>query len=238
MAGLLLGAVPYFMVPFGIADLLHGVQPVAHYSHLEAVTAKVWAAVTTDTHASRVDLSVFYIRSLLAAGLSFFLLFSLLRCRRKWKNRPLSPPGEVPAGDVREPKPELGFWKRFNLFFAKRLEPLSPYVYGIFILTASVAVAVQAVSLPVNFGILLKPNVYPEVKVEAVHLLPDDCDKKKATKIWFLRGSDKRVLFYVGYYPSGAVGPRYAMTSILKEHIDRVEITGHSFVIQASKFIK
>jgi hypothetical protein len=100
-------------------------------------------------------------------------------------------------------------------------------------------VAVQIITIPANYGILIKSNNYPEVKVvlngeatsRGLELLENQ-DLEKEYKVWLLRENKDEWLLYAVFGEKNKDDLVYKLLTIRKNLVDKMEIFDNSFIFK------
>ncbi|MCP4217009.1 MAG: hypothetical protein GY765_20345 [bacterium] len=228
---LMLFAIPRLTSPFVFSDFLlqQAETGLEKYSFF-ARELRTW--VLNDNETNKQKLICFYVSLILSTSLSAAMLWSMIK---QWKK-----------GIFHEHEPALensssGSWQtRVKSCFHR-------YCFGLLIVLMGVIVAVQTFAIPINYGILLKSNYYPEVKVEVktetvkksgseivepVTGLLENNDPAREYKLWLLRENSGEMLFYAVYYEKGASDDVYKLQAVKRDAIRKIEIVNNSFIFK------
>lgn len=229
-AGLLFVAVPVFTSPFAFSDfLLNDAKPAGQGDFLlkgfHVFTSELWTWIRNGGVVNRQKLALFYVLSICSAGVSAVMLYSMVKRWKGWK--PVAP--EPPAVEG-VPRP-----RSLSARVLTAVPGLPRFLFGILIVLVVFVVVVQVVSIPVNYGILIKSNDYPVVSVlmtkEGGELVEGRAPGSEC-KLWLLRESSGELLLCAAYIPVGKNDFRYKLFAVKKERVEKIEVSAKEFIFE------
>jgi len=228
---LLFVAIPVFTSPFGFRDLLltdAQAEPGFLFKHLKPVTSELRTWIVNGGLVNRQKLVFFYVLSIFSAVVSVVMLYSMARRWKRWKRVETEPRSVDNTESVSWPR-------SLAARLLKRVPGLPRYGFGLLAVLAMVAAAVQVVSIPVNYGILVKSNDYPVVEV-AVQKQGFELVENRAPgtecKLWLLREDEDEILLYAAFYPKGSETQAYKLLTLKKGLVEKIEISGNGFIFE------
>jgi hypothetical protein len=203
----------WFASPLYIENLLppNAAQKIGNYQNsLEKQAAEMitWIKNEDDAGINKKKLYDFYASSIFTFSLSITIMYSLIRRRKKWKPEPV-------------PKPQKGSSiLPLLMFYIKRFKTQG---FHIIIILLAIALTVQLVLIPINYGCLIKSNHYPRVNI----ILSSDTEQDNRylnSSLWLVRENEDNVLIYGSLPIPGKRLPEYKLFTLKKEAIKSIEI--------------
>lgn len=228
-------AIPLFTSTFTFSHLLLPAagsviqqEPAAHdFLGDRQKELKTW--IVNDSPANKHRLAVFYVLLLFSTLTSAVMLHSMIRQRQRWKGRETEM-AEEPESDP----PPASFEKNRLTTLLTYLPRLGRHGFGLLIILMAIVVVVQAITIPLNYGILIQSNYYPEVEVTVTSgsqlPLPGPADGD--AKMWLLRENQQELLLYGVFAKNESGEPGRRLFVLKKNLVQRLDISGHGFVFQ------
>ncbi|NIM18387.1 MAG: hypothetical protein GTO45_40925 [Candidatus Aminicenantes bacterium] len=217
--------IPIFTSTFAFENLLlpkSQSEPDFYYSQFKTITAEMWTWILNESEVNKLNLTARYVLLILSSIISVFILYSLVRQWKRWKKKPgPSKPGTGPG--------------RFKplIRLLEHLSALPKIAFALLIVLTVIIVAVQIVTIPINYGILIKSNLYPEVKVEVQGTeLLENHDPGKESKVWLLKEGVHDLLVYAVFFQKDRDDPVYKLFTLKKNLVKKIEILDNSFVFK------
>jgi hypothetical protein len=220
--------IPIFTAPFGFKNfLLPDSAPGFYFKHFASITSELRTWILNDSIVNRQKLACFYGMLIFSTVISALMLYSMIR---RWKRLNTGKAQPVVSHNNKD-----SGHKVIYAWFAGFLQAFPRYFFGLVIIAMMLVVVVQTVSIPVNYGILLKSNHYPEVKVEmlepGVEFL-DARDTAKECKLWLLRENREELLLYAVFYQINSEDPVYKLLTLKRNLVKKIEISDNSFIFK------
>ncbi len=237
----LLYAVRHFTSPFIFTDfLLPGGDAMSGFNVSRAISElETW--IQNENPKNTRKLALFYSDLLFGASFSALLLWSMVQ---RWRR--LSPPASAPPSN----DGKAGLRKRLKGLYARLAPHLARYCHGFLLGLLAMITVVLILSVPMDYGILLKSNRFPEVKIhlkkekvkdettgKVVERARDLLDGEVAAEgrtVWLIRENDSRAMLYVQYYRKGAEENESRLFKIKKEIIEKTEVLKNSSIFQVN----
>lgn len=221
-------AIPVFTSPFGFRDLLMTdarAETGFLFKHFNYITSELRTWIVNGGLVNRQKLVFFYVLSISSAVVSVVMLYSMVRRWKRWKRV-----------ERESPAAESVFWLRYLVErLLKRVPGLPRYGFGLLVILVMVAAVVQVVSIPVNYGMLVKSNDYPVVNVtvqkEGFELVENRAPGTEC-KLLLLREDEDEILLYAAFYPKGSETQKYKLLTLKKGLVEKIEISGNGFIFE------
>ena len=224
----LLAAIPLFTSPFAFKDFLltdAEAGPGFLFKHFNYITSELRTWILNEGLVNKQKLAFFYVLSIFSTVVSVVMLYSMVRRWKRWKPH------------VPEPRAVGNMsWPRYLAARLLKYVPALPrYLFGLMVILVMIVVVVQVVTVPVNYGILVKSNEYPVVKVtvqkEGFELL-ENRDPAKECTLFLLREDDDELLLYAAFYPKGSEHHDYKLLALKKSLVEKIEILDNGFIFK------
>jgi hypothetical protein len=217
--------IPIFTSTFAFENLLlpkSQSEPDYSYTQFQHITEEMWTWILNGGDANRLNLTSRYVLLILSTIISVFILYSLAQQWKRWKKGPQPPnPG---TGSSRS---------KVLIRLLEHLRALPKIAFAMLIVLTVIIAAVQIVSIPVNYGILIKSNHYPEVKVEVQGTeLLENHDPGKESHVWLLKEGAHDLLVYAVFFQKNKEDPVYKLFTLKKNLVKKIEILDNSFVFK------
>lgn len=221
-------AVPIFSSPFAFKDLLLvdvQANPGFLFKQFNYITSELRTWILNGGLLNKQKLALFYMLSILSTVVAAVMLYSMVRRWKQWK---IEEPDLPPINSVSWPRYMVTRLLKFMPSLPKRL-------FGLLIIMVMIIVVVQVITIPVNYGILIKSNEYPVVKVvvqrEGYKLL-ENIDNTKESKLWLLSENNEKLLLYTVFYTKNSEDIHYKLLTLNKILVEKVEIIDNSFIFK------
>jgi hypothetical protein len=227
-----------FTSPFVFSDfLLQNAKPGLNDKHSSFIAKELRTWILNGGDVNKQKLTVFYVLLILSTVISAVMLYSMIR---QWKRRQTgqntqsTETTQSTKAAESQPPPSDNSSKQPNRLarLLEYLNDLPRLSFGVLIILMIVIVVVQIVTIPINYGILIKTNDYPEVEVEVetANLL-EDHDHTKPSKVWILKeGTDDLLLYAV--YLKDSDNLVFRLFTLKKKSVKKIEIIDNSFVFK------
>jgi hypothetical protein len=229
---LLVVVVPRFTATFTFTDfLLPYSESVSNNQPLQPYVFELKSWILNGGEENKKKLMDFYVLSIFLTVISAVALYSMIRQWKRWKT-------DKPEPTNRKPGP-ASIRKKFSPVFSQYLHQLPRHGFGLLIILMTVMTAVQIFTIPANYGILVKSNYYPEVKVvsnnaatsQGLELLENQ-DPEKQYKVWLLRENKDELLLYAAFGEKNKEDTVFKLLTIKKNLVDKMEIFDNSFIFK------
>lgn len=225
----LLVAIPVFTSTFGFTDLLlPNSEPTFHYNHFTHLTSELWTWILNENPVNKQKLTVFYVWSIFSTVISAVMLYSMMRQWLRWKA------DKSGRNSLTNTLQSTSRWKSLRTKFHQVfLRPFLKYFFGLLIILMMFIVVIQLVTIPVNYGILIKSNHYPEVKVETMKAgieFIENRDPQKEYKLWLIRENEDEVLLYAAFFEKNSEYTVYELFTLKKNLIKKIRVLANTFV--------
>ncbi|MCK4762036.1 MAG: hypothetical protein KAW12_07545 [Candidatus Aminicenantes bacterium] len=226
--------IPLFTSPFAFSGLLlDKAEPAVFYKPFEKTTADLWTWMLNGNPVNKAKLTHFYVLLVLSTAVSAVLLYSMVKRRQRMKG---SKEDEKPS----KADAALTLKQKAAALFKTYRCVLPRFFYDLLLLLMVVVVLVQLFTIPLNYGILLKSNHYPAVRLEAassaagqpgVEILADRLPGSDY-KMWLLRENDKEIMVYAVFIEKKSGQQAYKLLILKKAQIGTIEILGYSSIFE------
>ena len=229
---LLVAVVPRFTSTFTFTNfLLPYSESVSNNQPLKPYVFELKSWILNGGEENKEKLMDFYVLLIFSTVISAVVLYSMIRQWKRWKTRK---PGQTngkssPASNQ----------KKFSSVFTNYLHQFPRLGFGLLIILMIVLVVVQIITIPANYGILVKSNNYPEVKVvlnaEAASrglVLLENQDLEKQYKVWLLRENKDELLLYAAFGEKNKEDTVFKLLTIKKNLVEKMEIFDNSFIFK------
>lgn len=222
--------IPIFTAPFSIRDLLltHSDKQPEPAGHFERFNAETRTWILNHSHVNRRNLAAMYVHSILWTVVTGLLFYFLLRF---WRHCPSGKEDEAEPADDNAASLKKWLWAALARF--RQIQPRC--ILGLLLLLTGIGTAVQTVSIPVNYGILIKSNFYPQVEVAAEPPVPvvanaraqgDDCT------LWLLRENGEELLLYAAVHEKRSDNTVYKLFTVKREQVKTIELLDKRFIFE------
>lgn len=204
--------IPVFITPFGFDDfLLRNFEPISQAGFFAGIERELRTWILNENPANILKLDAFYVLLIFSTVLSAVITYALAR---RWK---------MSAAVLKEKG------KKGKLF-----KDILRRVLPVFMVLMGIMSIIQIIIIPSDFGILIKPNMFPEVKVamaEGVELMPEH-DPEMESKLWLLRENSDEILLHAIYVEKGKTRPVFKILVVKKGDVRILEILKKSFILE------
>jgi len=213
--------IPVFGTPLGFRDfLMRGYESIEGTGFLSTLKREMRREILSDNYSQPVmSHHVLYGLLWLFAALAGLVTFLMERWRRRCA------PGIQPRKTDPTPPARKGVLQNM----IRRLLPILTVILCII-------TAVLVIFIPIDHGILIKPNLYPEVHItmaQGVELMPDRNPDPNAEKyMWLLRENKDELLVHAIYPHKDTAKPVYKILVIRKSQVVTIEILKNSFILE------
>ena len=107
-------------------------------------------------------------------------------------------------------------------------------VLPVFMVLMGLITAILIIVIPIDFGVLVKSNTYPEVQVtpiDGVELMPGR-ESGMESKMWLLRENSGELLLHAIYVEKGKIKPVFKILVLKKDRVQTIEILKKSFILE------
>ncbi len=204
--------IPVFITPFGFDDfLLRNFEPITQGGFFAGIERDLRTWILNENPDNILKLDAFYVLLIFSTVLSAVITYALVR---RWK---------MSAAVLKETG------KKGKLFkdIPRRALPVLMVLMGIISI-------IQIIIIPSDFGVLIKLNKFPEVKVamaEGVELMPDR-DPEMESKLWLLRENSDEILLHAIYVEKGKSKRVFKILVVKKGDVKTLEILKKSFILE------
>lgn len=222
--------IPELTSPFAFSNfLLPYSENGFNIEHLKPITLELKTWILNESKINKQKLIAFYVWLIFSTVISAVLLYSMIQ---KWKLWKTSESEHINTGTA-------SLRKNLSAFFLKYLHGIPRYGFGLLIILMIIVLIVQIITIPANYGILIKSNHYPEVKVvlsseansNGLELFENQ-DTAKDYKLWLLRESRDELLLYSAFFEKNKNDPAYKLLTLKKNLVIKMEIFDNSFVFK------
>lgn len=201
-----------FTTPLHYYDfLLRVFEPVTGTGFFAGIEKELRTWILNENSINVLKMQAFYVQLILFTFFAALVTYVLLR---RWQR----------GGWDRPPKMSFPRW----------IYNIQQGIVPIFITLMGIITLVLIVLVPIDFGVLLKSNTYPEVKAvmaEGVELMPDR-EPGMESKLWLLRENSDEILLHAVYVEKGKSRPVFRILALKKGDVKAVEILKKSFVLE------
>jgi hypothetical protein len=204
--------IPIFIKPLGFQDfLLREIEPIPQTGIFSGIEKELRTWILNENTINDLKLFAFYVLLLFITAFSAMVTYALVR---RWQRGGWHP----------QPKKPL----------SKLLYDIHQLMVPVFMAIMGFITAVLIILIPINFGVLIKSNVYPEVRVITIpgEELPPERDSEMESKMWLLRESSGELLLHVVYVEKGKTKPMFKILVLKKEQVKAIEILEKSFILE------
>jgi len=204
--------IPIFIKPLGFQDfLLREFAPIPQTGIFTGIEKELRTWILNENSINNLKLFTFYVLLLFTTAFSALVTYALVR---RWQRGGWHP----------QPKKPL----------SKLLYDIHQRMVPVFMAIMGIITAVLIILIPIDFGVLIKSNVYPEVKVITApgEELPLERDSEMESKIWLLRESSGELLLHAVYVEKGKTKPVFKILVLKKEQVKTMEILEKSFIME------
>jgi hypothetical protein len=229
---LLFVAIPKFTATFTFSNfLLPYSESVSNNQILKPYVLELKNWILNGGEDNRKELIDYYVRLIFSTVISAIVLYSMIQQWKRWKT------GE--PGETNTKSGPASILKKLSSVVFNYFHHLPRQCFGLLIILMTVMVAVQIITIPANYGILIKSNNYPEVKVvlngeatsRGLELLENQ-DLEKEYKVWLLRENKDEWLLYAVFGEKNKDDLVYKLLTIRKNLVDKMEIFDNSFIFK------
>lgn len=201
-----------FTIPMWFSDfLLRIFEPITKTGFFAGIEKELRTWIMNENPVNILKMQAFYVLLIFFTAFAALVTYVLVRRRQR-------------GGWSREPK----------MRFSKLWYDIQQGVVPIFIVLMGTITMILIVLIPIHFGILIKSNTYPEVRVtlvEGVEFMPER-DPGQESKLWLLRENRDELLFHVIYSEKGKTRPVFKILALKKEQVKTIEILKKSFILE------
>ncbi len=229
-------AIPEFTCPFTFSDFLLEQDKAGFHRNFSFIAADLRTWVLNGGAINKQKLIIFHVALILTTILSAVMLWSMMRQWKRWEIPESVPHSSGESSWKDRFKASCLRWKIFLLRFG----------FGLLIVLMMLIVAVEILTVPANYGILLKSNDYPEVRLDvkkekvkkksgdeitepAVEIF-ENHDIGKESKLWLIRESRTEILLYAVYFDKDIEDTVFRLLAIRKDAIEKIQIVDNSFI--------
>ncbi len=229
---LLVVVVPRFTSTFTFTDfLLPYSESVSNNQPLKPYVFELKSWILNGGEENKEKLMDFYVLLIFSTVISAVVLYSMIQQWKRWKT--------LKPGQTKSKSSPASIQKKFSPVFSNYLHQFPRLGFGLLIILMAVMVVVQIITIPANYGILVKSNNYPEVKVvlnaEAASrglVLLENQDLEKQYKVWLLRENKDELLLYAAFGEKNKEDTVFKLLAIKKNLVDKMEIFDNSFIFK------
>jgi len=208
----LIVVISLFTTPMHYKDfLLRGFEPITQGGFFTGIEKELRTWILNENSINVDKMQAFYTLLIFFTAFAALVTYALVRRGQKggWDRRPKRP-------------------------FSKLWYDIQQGIVPIFIAFMGTITVILIVLIPIDFGVLLKSNTYPEVKVtlaEGVEFMPER-EPGQESKLWLLRENRDEYLFHVIYVEKGKSKPVFKILVVKKGQVKTVEILKKSFILK------
>ncbi len=204
--------IPIFIKPLGFQDfLLREIEPIPQTGIFSGIEKDLRTWILNENPINSLRLSAFYVLLLFSAAFSALVTYALVR---RWQKGGWHP----------QPKKAL----------SKLLYDIHQRMVPVFIVFMGIMTAVLIVLIPIDFGVLIKSNTYPQVQVTpaaGIELMPER-EPGMESKMWLLSETSGELLLHAIYVEKGKTKPVFKILVLKKDQVKTMEILKKSSILE------
>lgn len=220
--------IPVFTSTFAFKDMLlawPSTGPDFYFTQFNRITGEMWTWILNGGNENMRKLTDRYVLLILSTIISAIMLYSMRRQwlrQRRQRQRQKKPPHSKPARSLP--------WTRL----LQNLRPLPGIAFALLFLLMLISLAVQIVTIPMNYGIMVKTNHFPEVKLEIHPGNPpgENLQPPPGAKVWLLKENQQQLLLYAVFIDQNSGEQTYKLYTLKKDRVAQMEILPASFVFK------
>ncbi|MCX6582150.1 MAG: hypothetical protein NT166_18425 [Candidatus Aminicenantes bacterium] len=213
--------IPIFYTPFRFDDFLQRhFEPITQTGFFAGIEKALRTWILNENSTNILKLNAFYGLLILTTALCAVMTYIL--ARRWQKDR--SPITIRAVQNRLSMKTQGKEFKPWHDYLRRAL----PVIIGIM----AIITIILLITIPIDFGVLIKSNTIPEVKisvVDGVELMPDR-EPGMESKLWLLRENRDEILLHAIYVEKGKTRPVFKILVLKKQYVKTIEIFPKSFI--------